>query len=120
MTPPRTTATHSLPSPPPKSPLTWATPSSRRVNNRQIFSTPSEEMETQEFENNKNEQIEEKDDDAATKPITISPSLLKHLQAVKASWPEEEGGVACTGEPSIDPSRQIEAAGVVENEEWWC
>lgn len=52
----------------------------------------------------------------------ISPSLQRHVDAMRESWPEQgdsqQGCVNCTGEPSMDPSRQIQQEDIL-NEEWW-
>jgi hypothetical protein len=50
----------------------------------------------------------------------MSPSLQRHVQAMRESWPDqdESDGVSCTGEPPVDPSRQVLQENV-ENEEWW-
>ena len=59
------------------------------------------------------------------KPPVQSESFRKHLESVESSWPydsedaandsnggsnkvDSDGGVQCTGEPSMDPSRMIQ------------
>jgi len=49
------------------------------------------------------------------KPPSHSNDFLEHLQSVKSSWPDNEEGVHCTGEPSIDPSRILQSV-VVDGE----
>ena len=78
------------------------------------------------------------------KPPAHSDSFLRHLESVKSSWPYDpnnsgdeldddgriddensnkyksisaDGGVKCTGEPSIDPSRMLQS--VVDGENDW-
>ena len=69
------------------------------------------------------------------KPPQHSESFLEHLKNVKQSWPYEETldvdpddtgtdgvsqskyAVSCTGEPSIDPRRQIQS--VLDGESDW-
>ena len=50
-------------------------------------------------------------------PPQHTSSFLEHLGQVKSAWPDtgddagtDEEGVECTGEPSIDPSRTIQAS----------
>ena len=49
-----------------------------------------------------------------------SPDLQRQIDAMREEWPEEDitGGVECTGEPRMDPSRQILQEDI-ENEEWF-
>lgn len=57
------------------------------------------------------------------KPPKHTESFLEHLKEVKRSWPSDqtsesnENGVFCTGEPSVDPSRQIQA--ILDGESDW-
>jgi hypothetical protein len=53
-------------------------------------------------------------------PPAVSTSLQRHVRAMRDSWPvqDESEGVSCTGEPAVDPTRQILQENV-ENEEWW-
>lgn len=71
------------------------------------------------------------------KPPKHSESFLEHLKEVKKAWPSEitsnepgedeaknddasdpsDYGVFCTGEPSIDPSRQIRS--IIDGESDW-
>ena len=51
-------------------------------------------------------------------PPSHSNDFLDHLQSVKSSWPDNDEGVYCTGEPSIDPSRILQSV-VVDGESDW-
>ena len=54
------------------------------------------------------------DADSQYQPPKHTSSFLEHLESVRSSWPDTDGsskeGVDCTGEPSVDPSRTIQAA----------
>ena len=67
-------------------------------------------------------------------PPKHSESFLEHLNEVKKSWPniadnlnelvnstddwpEQSYGVSCTGEPAVDPSRQIQS--ILDGEPDW-
>lgn len=74
-------------------------------------------------------QVDKKIDDGRTyEPPKHSPAFLEHLNEVKNAWPSEQSsddeirnenknmqsdstgyGVFCTGEPAIDPSRQVQS-----------
>ena len=54
------------------------------------------------------------DGDSQYQPPTHTSSFLEHLESVRSAWPDTDGsskeGVDCTGEPSVDPSRTMQAA----------
>ena len=62
-------------------------------------------------------------------PPKHSESFLEHLNEVKISWPNiadnlnelvnstDDCGVSCTGEPAVDPSRQIQS--ILDGEPDW-
>ena len=67
----------------------------------------------------------EKPSSRAYIPPEHSSSFLRHLEEVRASWPDQNAGedaeaegVACSGEPSIDPSRQIQASCEGDDANW--
>eukprot|EP00571_Detonula_confervacea_P005348 CAMPEP_0172314400 /NCGR_PEP_ID=MMETSP1058-20130122/22435_1 /TAXON_ID=83371 /ORGANISM="Detonula confervacea, Strain CCMP 353" /LENGTH=96 /DNA_ID=CAMNT_0013028259 /DNA_START=270 /DNA_END=557 /DNA_ORIENTATION=+ len=71
------------------------------------------------------------------KPPAHSESFLRHLESVDSSWPfdpndnndesdisrdektykNNDGGVRCTGEPAMDPSRMLQ--NIVDGESDW-
>lgn len=82
-----------------------------------------------------NEPLDACNDGPRYKPPQHSESFLEHLKNVKQSWPFEEAldmdpdhtntddvsnskyAVSCNGEPSIDPSRQIQS--ILDGESDW-
>lgn len=52
--------------------------------------------------------------DSQYQPPNHTSSFLEHLESVRSSWPDtvdtDKEGVDCTGEPSVDPSRTMQAA----------
>lgn len=54
------------------------------------------------------------DVDSQYRPPKHTSSFLEHLKSVRSSWPDtvdtDKEGVDCTGEPSVDPSRTMQAA----------
>ena len=54
------------------------------------------------------------DVDSQYQPPKHTSSFLEHLESVRSGWPDTDGsskeGVDCTGEPSVDPSRTMQAA----------
>ena len=57
--------------------------------------------------------IDGSDADSQYRPPKHTSSFLEHLESVRSSWPDSgssKEGVDCTGEPSVDPSRTIQAA----------
>eukprot|EP00978_Attheya_sp_CCMP212_P013747 scaffold34597_cov43-Attheya_sp.AAC.2 len=76
-------------------------------------------------DDNDDDDDDEQDDDhnnrsTAYEPPKFSPSFLKRMEQVRASWPttpENDGGVECTGEPAMDPSRQIQTLDL-EDSDW--
>lgn len=56
------------------------------------------------------------DDGSTYQPPKHTSSFLEHLESVRLSWPDADmggtstEGVACAGEPSVDPSRTMQAS----------
>lgn len=96
------------------------------------------EMTSDESDDYDDDEIDAKAKQYCYKPPTHSDSFLNHLESVKSSWPYDpnedneeisktgthefnnlsDGGVRCTGEPSIDPSRMLQSV-VVDGEADW-
>jgi hypothetical protein len=75
--------------------------------------TEDQQQQDDEEDNNKNRTT-------TYEPPKFSPSFLKRMEQVRASWPttsENDGGVECTGEPAMDPSRQIQTLDL-EDSDW--
>lgn len=59
---------------------------------------------------------EEDEDEYEYKPPVFSSSFQTYIDSMTPKETGNEGGVSCTGEPSIDPSRRMQNFGGVDSE----